>query len=173
MDRYTLLTLSRGRPIHVSLNRNATCKSLNFLGFSLQQLRLSSTWMSNNNNLVPRVYQQEAAREALQGNKLVPTLSPIFQLEEQHTQYDSLDERNRIIRSDTGTGKTLIAILLIKHFSSIPPTPPSHEPKFIVFISPNVTLVIRTHNPLNRMTRVADSRLIEQNKLHRSKMQRV
>jgi len=35
LDRYTLLTLSRGRPIHVSLNRNATCKSLNFFGFSL------------------------------------------------------------------------------------------------------------------------------------------
>ncbi|GAA5979009.1 hypothetical protein JCM5350_004204 [Sporobolomyces pararoseus] len=61
-------------------------------------------------NLVPRVYQEEAAREALRGN--------------------------RIIRADTGTGKTLVAILLLKQITST-------SNKFAVFISPNVTLVFQ------------------------------
>ncbi|GAA5894992.1 uncharacterized protein JCM6883_002284 [Sporobolomyces salmoneus] len=70
-------------------------------------------------NLVPRVYQDEAAREALKANK--------------------------IIRADTGTGKTLIAILLLKQITSL-------SGKFAVFISPNVTLVYQQTEAIREAT---------------------
>ncbi|GAA6007912.1 hypothetical protein JCM11491_006536 [Sporobolomyces phaffii] len=70
-------------------------------------------------NLLPRVYQAEAAREALSGN--------------------------RIIRADTGTGKTLIAILLLKAVTAT-------SDKFAVFLSPNVALVYQQAAAIEQTT---------------------
>ena len=54
----------------------------------------------------------------------------------------SVGYRNSIIRMDTGTGKTLVAVMLIRHITSIP-TPADRPRKLVVFLSPGVDLVRR------------------------------
>ncbi|KAI5479007.1 endoribonuclease Dicer [Pseudohyphozyma bogoriensis] len=75
--------------------------------------------------LVPRVYQTEALRRALEGNV--------------------------VIRADTGSGKTLIAILLIRHITSTP-VKASDPRKLIFFVVPSVPLVTQQANVLRQQT---------------------
>lgn len=64
-----------------------------------------------------------------------PSFSSMFPV--QQAEWRPTHARDhRIIRADTGTGKTLIAILLLKQITSI-------SGKFCVFLSPNVALVYR------------------------------
>lgn len=74
--------------------------------------------------LVPRQYQEEVMRIAL--------------------------ERNVVVRADTGSGKTFIAVLLIRAIAAQPRLTDDHS--LIVFLSPTVTLVHQQASVLEAST---------------------
>lgn len=69
---------------------------------------------------------------------------------------------------DTGTGKTLVAVMVIRHITSIP-TPADAPPKLVVFLSPGVDLVRRESTaligfgvPLTMLESAEQARTIQQ-----------
>ncbi|BGP05277.1 Dicer-like protein 1 [Rhodotorula toruloides] len=74
--------------------------------------------------LVPRAYQEDVTRSAL--------------------------ERNVVVRADTGSGKTLIAVLLIRAIAAQPRQIDDHT--LIIFLTPTVTLVHQQASVLEAAT---------------------
>ncbi|GAA5886187.1 hypothetical protein JCM5296_003512 [Sporobolomyces johnsonii] len=83
-------------------------------------------------NLVPRLFQDEIARQAIEGNVLV--------------------------RADTGIGKTYIAILLMRRLAALPPT--SSEHKLVIFLTPTVALVEQQAQAIAEQTTLRVKRFI-------------
>ncbi|ORY90629.1 hypothetical protein BCR35DRAFT_349581 [Leucosporidium creatinivorum] len=82
--------------------------------------------------LLPRLYQDEAMKAAA--------------------------ERNIICRMDTGTGKTLVAVMLIRHITSLPVDRQGHS--LVVFIVPTVSLVDQVSATLRTQTALRISSFI-------------
>lgn len=74
--------------------------------------------------LVPRAYQEDVTRSAL--------------------------ERNVVVRADTGSGKTFIAVLLIRAIAAQPRQIDDHT--LIIFLTPTVTLVHQQASVLEAAT---------------------
>ncbi|GAA5920114.1 hypothetical protein JCM1841_004443 [Sporobolomyces salmonicolor] len=82
--------------------------------------------------LVPRSFQDEVARQAI--------------------------ERNVLVRADTGTGKTYVAILLMRGLAALPPT--SSEHKLVIFLTPTVVLVKQQAQAIAERTTLLVKRFI-------------
>ncbi|KAK4705810.1 endoribonuclease Dicer, partial [Phenoliferia sp. Uapishka_3] len=96
----------------------------------------------------PRNYQLEAMEAAK--DQSVPFTAPsrAYMLTE-----ISSGNSNTILRMDTGTGKTLVAIMLIRHITSTPV--PSGEPrKLVVFLAPTADLVRQQAKKIEGQTRL-------------------
>ncbi|GAA5964450.1 hypothetical protein JCM21900_005750 [Sporobolomyces salmonicolor] len=82
--------------------------------------------------LVPRLFQDEVARQAI--------------------------ERNVLVRADTGTGKTYVAILLMRRLAALPPS--SSEHKLVIFLTPTVALVEQQAQAIAERTTLRVKRFI-------------
>lgn len=63
-----------------------------------------------------------------------------FRLQSRALEAQRQADASSQVRMDTGTGKTLVAIMLIRHITSLP-TPPGDPPSLVVCIVPTVNLV--------------------------------